>query len=286
MLLALLGAVGWSCTSYRWDEQRWPRRGSGLSVGQGVPPALGGACDWNAPVDLCSQSGLVCTPALIDGGFTCELPGELSACQADGGCAPGLACSLGICLQPCSTTADCVDPLTACAPFGDAGAQCLINACGEPWLPCDGSDAGEGGTCVPLGSDERGRERAACQQAGDVPLGDRCQFYREDGGPGFCAAGLMCMVDAAGDNRGICMPPCNPFERSGPACEGEAACVPTAIPLPPPQVSLLDFSALTGVCVQTCSPDAGQADAGVGCPPPTTCINGSLTAIPIDVCLP
>jgi hypothetical protein len=139
-----------------------------------------------------------------------------------------------------------------------------------------------------LNTNGRFGPQAACQQAGSVPLGGACQFNRADGGAGFCAVGLLCMVDASGDDTGVCMAACDPFGPGGPACAAGASCVPTTLPLPPPAVSLVDYASLTGACAQSCTLDAGMGDAGVdgGCPAPTTCMNGSITQTVDDVCLP
>jgi hypothetical protein len=260
----------------------------------------GSACDSSAPFDPCAGAGLACTPTLADGGFTCQPPGEFFNCQPDAGCAAGLSCLAGFCLEACASTSDCFDPLTVCAPFLDAGSQCLLNECEQPggvglWQACPSSvpDGGDG-LCVPLGLlDPRG-PASGCQQAGGVAAGGACQLYRADGGPGFCGAGLMCMVEAAGANLGLCLPACNAFEPTGPACAAGTACVSSSLPLPPPAVSWADYDSLTGVCAQSCSlvdagssaGDAGVADTGSGCPAPTSCVNGSVTQTAVDVCLP
>jgi hypothetical protein len=301
--------------------------GGGPTVSQG--PHAGSVCDPSAAIDQCASANLTCTPLLVDGGFTCQAPGEFYQCDGATGCAAGLSCLSGYCLQACGTTADCVDPLTVCAPYGSAGNQCLLNECeGQEgfglWQSCSAASADGGdGTCVPL---EAYAGNSGCQQAGAVALGGACQFDRADGGPGFCAVGLICMVDAAGDNRGICMEVCNAFGSQGPTCPGGTSCVATTLPFPPPAVSALDYYSDTGACAQTCTPvesvdagtdpgDGGASDAGVddggagdggaldggvasdagadagagsdgGCPSPTTCLNGSITSTPDNVCLP
>ena len=71
--------------------------GGGPSVFQG--PQIGSVCDIDASVDPCWSAGLDCTPLLTDGGFTCQLPGELYSCDQSVGCASGLGCHDGYCLQ-------------------------------------------------------------------------------------------------------------------------------------------------------------------------------------------
>ncbi len=331
-LLALLSVAG--CYGY-YDHGT---NGGGPSVYQGSP-RVGSVCDVNASVDQCSSAGLACTPTLVDGGFICQLPGEFYGCDDSVGCASGLACQGGFCLQACTTTADCTDPLTVCAQYGSAGNQCLLNQCeGQEafglWQACSAaSQDGSDGTCVPL---DANAGPSGCQQAGAVALGGACQFDRADGGPGFCAVGLICMVDSAGDNRGICLSVCDGFGGGGPTCASGTSCVVTTLPLPPPAVSAVEYYSDTGACAQSCVPsasdggtdpggtdagmadagmadagmaDAGMADAGMdggtddggtdagtdagaggavdgGCPAPTTCVNGSITSTPDDVCLP
>ena len=298
-------------------------RGGYYDNGPGGPsvyqtPQVGSLCDGNAPVDACSQVGLACTPLLVDGGFTCQLPGEFYGCDDSVGCAAGLGCHYGICLEACATTADCWDPLTVCEPYRSAGNQCLLNQCEGAhgfglWAVCAAANpTGGDGMCVPL---DANAGSSGCQQAGTIALGGACQFDRADGGPGFCAVGLICMVDASGDNRGVCLSVCDPFDSTGPNCAAGTSCVASTIPLTPPPVSALEYYSLTGACAQSCTPaddagtsvpdgghdggtddlDAGMdagtsgADAGTsdgGCPAPTTCQNGSLSSTADYVCLP
>ncbi len=305
-LLAQLSAAG--CYGYR-DRGAYyggGTNGGSPSVNQGGTPRVGEVCDPNASApaqgDPCASAGLSCTPLLVDGGFTCQLPGELYGCSQSVGCASGLTCQVGYCLQACATTADCTDPLTICAPYmspgGSVSNQCLLNECeGRDgfglWQVCSAASADGGdGTCVPL---DASAGRSGCQQAGAVALGGACQFDRADGGPGFCAVGLICMVDEVGDNRGLCMSVCDGFGGSGPTCPSGTSCVVTTLPLPPPAVSAVEYYSDTGACAQTCVPSSdagmepGATDGGVadgGCPAPTSCVNGSITSTADDVCLP
>jgi len=254
-------------------------RGSGGTGGAEL--GKGSACNGFAPNDPCNSAGLACTPDLADGGFSCQPPGPLYACDPNIGCSgPGIVCVQGTCLQRCKATADCADPLTTCAAIGlDAGSFCLVNPCGGPgstgfWQACNAASGDGGdGTCIVLYQDPRNGPQGACQQGGSVPAGGACNFYRSDAGASFCAPGLLCMVDASGDNAGICLPACDPFSPGlGPTCAAGSSCVPTTLPLPPPAVSYDDFYDETGACAQSCTPgDAGaKADAGdpPGHPPP------------------
>jgi len=319
-LLGLLSAVG----CYGYDHGYYygggtnggGTNGGSPTVTQGTPQ-IGSVCDPSASVDQCSSVSLACTPLLVDGGFICQLPGEFYGCDDSVGCGSGLACQRGYCLQACATTGDCTDPLTVCAPYGSAGNQCLLNECeGQEgfglWQACSAAsrDGGDG-TCVPL---DASAGRSGCQQAGAVPLGGACQFDRADGGPGFCAVGLICMVDAAGDNRGICLNVCDGFGGQGPTCPSGTSCVVTTLPLPPPAVSAVEYYSDTGACAQSCTVssatdggtmDGGPTDGGTtddggdggmdadagsavdgGCPAPTSCVNGSITSTADFVCLP
>lgn len=256
------------------------------------PPEVtkGSACDGFAQVDPCAGAGLACTPNLADGGFTCELPGPLYACESSVGCvAPNLSCVSGTCLQSCKTTADCADPLTTCSSVGSAGAFCLVNPCGGPdskgfWRACSAASGDGGdGTCIVLYQNPQGAPQGACQQGGTVPVGEACNFYRSDAGNAFCAPGLMCMIDASGSNSGVCLPACDPFTPGlGPGCAAGSSCVATTLPLPPPPVSYSDFYDETGACAQSCTPgDAGaKADAGdpAGDPPGDAGVDGGTDA--------
>jgi hypothetical protein len=119
------------------------------------------------------------------------------------------------------------------------------------------------------------------------------------------------MVDAAGDNRGICLSLCDAYGSGGPTCPSGTSCVATLLPLTP-TVSAVEYYSDTGACGQTCTPpsstdagtgpggtdagmDGGAPDGGMdagsgatdgGCPAPTTCVNGSITSTADYVCLP
>jgi len=305
LLAAVLAALGCSDDYYGHGYRGGHGNGGGNSTGTtGGPvvfrgtPHQGSACDPNAATDPCESANLTCTPLLVDGGFTCQPPGEFYGCDDASGCAAGLACQGGYCLQACATTADCADPLTVCAPYGSAGNQCLLDECEGSggfglWQACSAASGDGGdGTCVPL---DAYAGNSGCQQAGSVPLGGACQFDRGDGGPGFCAVGLVCMVDVAGDNRGICMDVCDGFSDAGPSCPAGTSCVVTTLPFPPPAVSALEYYSETGACAQSCTvsdggtgdggEDGGGLDAG-GCLAPASCLNGSITSMPDFVCLP
>ncbi len=278
--------------------------GAGGSGGAGGQLARGSPCDGFAQTDACAPAGLACTPILADGGFMCELPGPLYACDPSVGCATrNFSCVNGTCLQGCATTRECFDPLTTCRPLQAGGTRyCQVTSCTGLGTAC-GAATGDGGdgTCVVLSNDPKLGPQGACQQGGVVPVGGRCSFYREDGGAGFCAPGLLCMVNQAGTNDGICLPACDPFTPGlVPGCDAGSSCVPTLLPLPPPRVSSADFYDETGVCAQSCATagdggagaaaDGGAGDAGAppatGCAAPLSCVNGSLTATPDFVCLP
>ena len=52
------------------------------------------------------------------------------------------------------------------------------------------------------------------------------------------------MVDATGDNQGICLPGCNAFGGGGPSCADGTSCVPTTLALEPAAVSALEMALL------------------------------------------
>jgi hypothetical protein len=310
LLLSVAVSLSLGCGYYSHGDGRGGGRDNGGTAGNPSVfhgnPTVGAVCDVDAPTDQCVSAGLACMPVLADAGFVCQVPGEFYSCDANVGCASGLGCHYGICLESCSTTADCWDPLTLCAPYGNAGNQCLLNECEGAngfglWQACGASmpDAGDG-TCVPL---DANAGPSGCQQGGSVSLDGACQLNRGDGGPGFCAVGLLCVVDAVGDNFGICLPACNGFGGQGPSCGAGTSCVPTTLPLQPAAASALEFYSLSGACARSCTPsdggsavDGGLADAGAdggvagatdgGCPAPTSCMNGSLGSTADYVCLP
>jgi hypothetical protein len=261
LFVFLLGVAAWGC-GFRSG------RGFNNDNNNGPLPGVDAGCNPNGP-DSCAAAGLACTPILPSTNFSCQLPGPFFACEPNVGCATGLDCVDGVCLQACTATATCGDPLTLCAVLEngnpdagtgqDAGTFCLLSSCGSPdgggfWQPCNDG----GGTCVVLFSNAFSGPQGACLQGGSVAAGGTCAYYRGDGG--LCAPGLICTVDAAGNNAGICLPVCDPFADGGPECESGMACVESSIPAAPPAISFFDYDNHSGVCAQSCVPDGGSAD--------------------------
>jgi hypothetical protein len=272
LLLALVAAGATGCTSTTLPD----------AGGQTGAFVVGSVCDPGTLPDECLVSGLACTPDYTDTsptGAFCEIPGPFYSCfppPAGPGCAADLQCVdadvdagiAGGCLQSCTTTADCADPLTACGHLGGLGATyCLVNNCSNFWLPCGASvDGGTDGTCVYLYDDPTEGPEGACQQAGSVPVGGACNYYR--GAPGetdgglLCTNGSNCLIDYKDGDNGVCMANCDAYADGGPACLAD--CVLSLPPTPPPAVSLLDFYTQQGGCAQDCT-TSPTCPAGLNC---------------------
>ena len=236
--------------------------------------SLGRACNPGLATDPCSPQGLACSPDYTGAsptGALCELPGEYFECQPSVGCAAGgLECvgaddagDPGGCLEPCTTTADCWDPLTVCtAPQAGAETFCLVNGCNDFWQTCSAaSPAGNDGTCIYLYDDPQLGPQGACLQGGAVPSGGACNYYRA-ADAGLCEPQTVCMINAAAQNSGVCMAACDGVADGGPACAG--VCVLTEPPAPPPAVSALDFTQ-GGGCATSCSASDPNCAAPLSC---------------------
>jgi hypothetical protein len=251
--------------------------------------AIGSVCNPDQDTDPCAAQGLACSPdytGVSPTGAFCELPGPYFDCLPSVGCAastPALQClgaddagDPGGCFVPCTTSADCWDPLTVCASMEAGGpTYCVLNSCDDFWQTCSASSvSGADGTCVYVYTDPQYGPQGACLQGGSVPNGGACNFYR---GPdaGLCTPGTLCMIDAHADNSGDCMAVCDGVADGGPACAGD--CVLSEPPAPPPAVSALDFTQAGG-CGAFCS------SSGT-CPSPLTCYDVGTTT-DINVCLP
>ncbi len=262
--------------------------------GIGSRPTVGESCDPASSGGLCPiatwapeppYSGLLCRPGPDDGGFSCQMPGELEPCTMHTGCPSPLTCDLTtVCVATCASSSDCTDPLTSCQilPGGpscaDNGADCQVGplcwptACQRLWEPCGAAADGGDGTCVPLTFDAHAMDAGSCLQGGSVPSGGACQYTRGPA-PGLCAPGLICLLDSTSDG-GICMPLCDPAG-GGPRCGPDEVCVPE---LPPPVDLAIDVG--IGGCAARCSPDAGP-----GCVAPARCVARS-PGDPETACLP
>ena len=227
--------------------------------------AYGQACawDWAAP-----------GPAL------CGAPGEFESCQLALGCQAGLECvdfgsGYALCLQACTKTAECANPMTNCLPA--AKRHCWYAICAEPetrpgdrqfyFKPCPSSGATDG-ICLPYASqDTNGNpiDLGICQQTGTAASLGRCGADADRTRPGeLCPQGQWC-APAAPD-------PARPGERLG-VCHAGCNAAPSPVPVAPCPAgeTCADMSsaaegtmaeARLGGCYQSCS--LFGADA---CPP-------------------
>ncbi len=248
--------------------------------------AVDSPCDPCLSPDPCAAQGFACTPDYSPDSLTgasCQLPGEYFDCLPSVGCATGLQClgaadgGPGGCLEPCTTTADCWDPLTVCTA-GEVGqpTYCQVNGCNDFWQSCSAEAVSGGdGTCVYVYDDPQLGPQGACLQGGSVPNGGDCNYYRA-ADAGLCTPGTLCIIDAAAQNEGVCMPACDGIADGGPACPG--VCVLQEPPAPPPPISLLDFTQAGG-CATACS------QSNPDCPNGLTCYGLSATSS-LAACLP
>jgi hypothetical protein len=249
--------------------------------------AVGDVCNPCLETDPCAAQGFACSPdytgASVTGAF-CELPGEYFDCLPSVGCASSdLQCigadagEPGGCFEPCTTTADCEDPLTVCTAEEVGEPKfCQWNTCSDFWQTCSAeSTAGNDGTCVYLYDDPQLGPQGACLQGGSVPSGGDCNYYRA-ADAGLCTPGTVCIIDASAQNSGICLAACDGIADGGPACGG--VCVLQEPPAPPPAVSALDFTQAGG-CATACSA------ADPNCPNGLTCYELDATGT-VSACLP
>ncbi len=249
-------------------------------VGLYVPePSVGTWCDPSGTDVICAPVGLSChSSRLGDGGTpaSCQLPGELQACQSRVGCVEGYTCKAGIlggpvCIEPCQSTTDCIDPITICSAQALSTTQggCVPNPCGPGSLPDGGSngtaiyqlcnsEATNDGTCYPNGPPLDGG--LVCQQGGATAEYQPCGDKRADGGTGaLCEAGSECaFIILPTSSPSACYPACSigPPD-SGPICATGSVCM-----------GLGDGS--LGVCVPTCT---------MSCPPPLVCVSDGLAGM-------
>ncbi len=190
--------------------------------------------------DTCAPYGLVCgteSGGPLDGEdwtiSECKKPGAKQDCNPTIGCDGDLECvSLNLssgqvnwCLEKCTTTADCSNPIDECAT--NIG-HCYYNFCeadppaqGQPkdrtpyFKPCNSAGTGDG-MCVPLngGSDSVG----VCFQTGTAPEGGECDPDAERGDDpnniGLCGQNELCFGVVPDDQdptktKGLCRPLCN-----------------------------------------------------------------------------
>jgi hypothetical protein len=240
---------------------------TGSSTDGGI--MMGTDCNPTAmPDTICAPAGYYCDPTLND----CQLPPEFSPCNATVGCVAGLSCVAGfggandsLCVQICSTSADCINPLAACSAVGSTSTKaCRIDYCTSAYLPCNSGGSNDG-TCIPT----MGGSTQYCLQGGPIAANEPCATTRADGGGvDLCQVGSYCVGFEA--NTTACLSLCalaSPtFPDGGPGCSANALC------------SGFTQGSDWGVCLLTCK---RLAD----CPAPYT-LCASAQGIPGMVCFP
>jgi hypothetical protein len=202
-------------------------------------------------IDLCARFGLACHALALDPtshAGTCGLPVQGEACAASPGCAPGYACSGGAaggtCAQTCVSTTDCTQTDEVCVLDAASGAHvCQPDACGSAlYAPCDVTDAGPGGTCLPA---PPGQGTAGlCHAAGTASLTGPCSSSRTPGGAPACPVGTTCMASYAGS---ACFPVCDPSATAAATDGGPAGCSGVCAPL---------WKSGPGACLTACTKSA------------------------------
>ncbi|MGC4121954.1 MAG: hypothetical protein QM765_46715 [Myxococcales bacterium] len=178
--------------------------------------AFGQSCayDWNAP-----------GPAI------CGAPGEFEDCQVGLGCSAGLDCvdfgsGYAICLQACSLTKDCANPMTSCQTA--AKKHCWYAICAQPetrpgdrqnyFRPCPSASPSDG-ICLPYASqDSAGNfiDIGVCVQTGSAPSLGQCSVAADRTRMSeLCPQGQWCEAAApdpsssGGGLLGVCRSACN-----------------------------------------------------------------------------
>lgn len=226
---------------------------------------LGAAC---APLpdggDPCAAAGFVCDAS----NQVCRQPQLFESCAPGGPyCEPfpdsnlSTSClnlsTLGdgdLCLEPCSETSDCADPLTNCYVAAETivgGGFCNANQCASNFAKCAAQGAADG-LCEP-----QGPLYSFCHQEsldGGGAVGQGCDFYDNRQRGEFCTFPNIC-------NSGICAPSCNAGTSGVPACAAGTKCFGVQ--------GLFSDPADLGACSVACdftSPDGGGCKAVAGGP--------------------
>jgi hypothetical protein len=219
--------------------------------------------------DPCNAAGFVCD----ESNEVCRDPQLFEPCQPGGpACEPFPQSTVPIscinldvfgdgelCLQPCSQTSDCADPLLFCDNTGDAvvgGGFCDADQCTTNFARC-AAEATVDGICEP-----QGPQYSFCHQetADGGTAGQACDVYDNRQRGQFCAFPNIC-------NSGICAPACNAGTSGVPGCATGTSCFGVQ--------GINSDPADLGACSVPCdftSPDGG------GC--------AQVTGGPVQKCLP
>ena len=180
-------------------------------------------CDYNTAV--CREPGEFdpCKP----GGSACQPIGDSTVTDLQCVAVSLLTGDPDVCVQPCSTTSDCVDPLTTCQQDGAQGHFCFYSICQDYFGTCPSSGAADG-LCIPyldgastLGLCEQaafsgGATGSACISGGNRQVGGLCDVHD------FCVDGLCSAICNAGTSSA---PPCPGTSSDGGADAGGPSCV-------------------------------------------------------------
>jgi hypothetical protein len=249
--------------------------------GSAVECDLGTTCVVTGTVDPCAQSGFVCTSTNLfvnNAPFsTCQFPVQFSACVVGGpACQPianssatNLQClnlqaaGGNLCLQPCVTASDCVDPLNGCYAAGD-GKACITDfgpnvntTCTKAYTTCNSSGTNDG-LCVEFGVGNGQNALICVQEATDGGgVGACCGGGTRQSGNN-CAYPNIC-------NGGLCAQVCDPNPPAG--ADAGFPCDQTN----GPQYCFFPGIATAGDVTGTCTPPCDALDLGDAgsCPAPT-----------------
>jgi hypothetical protein len=209
-------------------------------------------------------------------GFQCQPPAEFYPCLPGWTCAESsLVCTRfgngSFCVEPCTTSDDCADPLALCQTVQSDGGVCLLRECGPhsnpangsaPFGSCDAADAGDG-QCVDLAFSDGAA--GACVRTGTLAVGDPCSYYLTDGSAdGICERGTTCFVSVIDGRSSRCLPLCD----STTTCAHSQLCFGAVPPIDPPPLSASTVSIGFGACVDLCTlGNDGGCASGFTCKP-------------------
>ena len=134
------------------------------------------------------------------------------------------------CETPCVTTADCLDPATACV-----GKSCTINNCtGAPYATCPVNAAADG-YCYPVDYLSSGVEDDLCVLSGTSAVAGSCSVSAlANQASQLCVAGALCGLSPA--DAGICVETCDPSGNY----PGAPTCATAQVCTAPPRSTIVD----------------------------------------------